>query len=281
MKNCYTYWLTSTAIVLCSVTGANTAKAVEGPHQQKAIRQMLNAASPAKGTKQRRIPRLEEDASEHSSSSVPEVQVRANGYHPIPDPLEGLNRKVFEFNETMDETFLSPVARTYRNAVPEWGRYRVGNVLSNLGEPVNFVNSILQGDVESIFTSFWRFTLNTTLGLGGLFDQASSWGLKEKRRDFDQTLANYGVGTGPYLVLPFFGPSTARGTVGRLGDVFADASTYASWPVAAGYRTTDIIHTRSEYLDLVDDIRRDSFDPYATFKSAYTQRRAKLIENKK
>lgn len=247
-----------------------------GSNDDRVVKNMLKEAADGKISER---PKLAQNLPEEEFSDIPPVLVTGEEIKPVPDPIEGFNRAMFQFNETVDELFLEPVARGYRAAVPKWGRDRVGDFVSNVSTPVVFVNSALQGDVNNMFTSFWRFVLNTTIGIGGLFDQAGEWGLPERKEDFDQTLGYYGVGTGPYIVWPILGPSTLRGTFGIAGDALANPSTYTSWPLAAGYRAADIVDTRERLLDPIDDMRRESFDPYSTVKSAYTQRRAKMIEN--
>ncbi len=197
----------------------------------------------------------------------------------IEDPFEGANRNVFGFNEGVDEMFLEPVSRGYVAVVPEWGRNRVGNFLSNLDEPVTFVSSVLQGDVDNAFTSFWRFVINSTIGIGGLFDQAQYAGLEKREEDFGQTLAVGGADSGSYVVLPLLGPSSVRDTVGLVVDSFINPFNYVSGGLIAARAITDAVNSRSNALELTDEIERTSFDPYATFKSAYTQQRADAVRN--
>ncbi len=193
------------------------------------------------------------------------------------DPWHGFNMAMFKFNNALDQYLVEPLARSYRFAVPQWGRDRVSNVFSNLGEPRNFVNSLLQGDVEGMFRSFWRFTINTTFGVAGINDVASGFGLKQKQKGFSQTMALYGIGSGPYLVLPFYGPSTARDAFGLGGDVAANPVTYTedAWPYIIG--GVDLIQQRESILDYTDDVKRNSFDVYSTYKSAYLQNRKKKV----
>lgn len=197
------------------------------------------------------------------------------------DPLEGFNRAVFEFNDTLDHILLKPVARVYVKAVPTYGRQRVTNVLNNLMEPVNMANAVMQGDPEQSFTSLWRFVLNTTLGIGGIFDFADvNGGLKYRSEDFGQTLACWGIGSGPYLVLPLFGPSSIRDTSGMVADRFIDPLTYYEherWLYIRG--GVAAINGRAHALPFTDDVERNSFDPYTSYKSSYVQYRADAIKN--
>ncbi len=277
MMRCRLGLVTVAALSCFSVV---TAKAAENASvsEERAMKKMLSAAADEKPGRQ---PKLAQNLSESEDdfSDIPPVLVTGEEIRPVPDPLEGFNRTVFRFNETVDEVVLEPVAKGYRKVMPEWGRERVSHFVGNLNTPIIFVNSALQGDVNNMFTAFWRFVLNSTIGIGGAFDQATEWGLPERREDFDQTLGFYGLGTGPYIVWPLLGPSTLRGTFGMVGDALASPSTYVSWPVAVSTRAAEMIDTREKLIEPIDDMRRDSFDPYSTVKSAYSQRRAKMIEN--
>ena len=200
------------------------------------------------------------------------------------DPIEPINRAIFKFNQVVDGVALKPVSQIYRGVVPQWGRDRVSNFLYNVSEPVTVVNSVFQGDPENAFTSVWRFIINTTFGVLGTFDAATEIGLKPRKEDFGQTLAVWGVGEGPYIVLPIIGPSSGRDTVGLGVD-------YATNPINWG-RYTDseervalyvakAIDTRTSILDITDDIERTSLDPYASYRSLYLQKRRADARNGK
>ena len=136
------------------------------------------------------------------------------------DPWEGFNRAMFSFNDTLDAYFLKPVAKGYKNVTPEFMQTGVSNFFSNLGEISNLTNSGLQGKKNAFVASTWRFVINSTIGVFGLFDVASSLGVRKYDEDFGQTLGYWGVSSGPYLVLPFLGPSTVRDTGGIAVDFF-------------------------------------------------------------
>lgn len=196
------------------------------------------------------------------------------------DPLETMNRGIYAFNDVFDRFLLAPVARGYRSAVPEYGRQRVTNVLANLKQPVIFLNSVLQADPENAFSSFWSFMLNTTLGIGGLFDFADvNTDLKVRDEDFGQTLGVWGVGPGPYIVLPILGPSSLRDTVGLAGDWFSDPFNYLDDEIVITRTVIRAIDARANTLDLTDEINEKSFDPYATFRSGYLQKREAQVQN--
>ena len=142
------------------------------------------------------------------------------------DPYENVNRKVFAFNEFMDKWLLKPVAKGYRFITPSFVDTGVSNFFDNLGEVRNLVNGGLQGDGNHALTSTGRLLVNSTVGLGGLFDVASEWGLEERKEDFGQTLAVWGVGDGPYIVLPFLGGGNLRDSFSRIPDVYLSPVTY-------------------------------------------------------
>ncbi len=197
------------------------------------------------------------------------------------DPLEPLNRAVYRFNYVVDGVVLKPAAQIYRGVVPTKGREMVTNVLENIYAPVTVANSVLQGDPQNSFASFWRFILNSTFGVLGLFDAASEMGLKSRTTDFGQTLAIYGFGSGPYVVLPIIGPSNARDTVGRVGDVFMNPFNYIDDGVSLTIWSATAVDKRSNNMKLLDDIYSSSLDPYSTFRSGYTQHRSAAISRAK
>lgn len=194
------------------------------------------------------------------------------------DPLEPMNRGIYQFNYAFDTVLLRPTTQLYRFAIPESGRDMVSNFMGNLYTPVTFANSVLQLDPQNSFASLWRFIINSTFGLGGVFDVASEAGLKARTTDFGQTLGIYGAGPGPYIVLPIIGPSNGRDAIGRLADAFTNPFNYADepWPYVMWGATA--VDKRSENMKLLDDIYNTSLDPYATMRSAYTQKRASDIK---
>jgi len=152
-------------------------------------------------------------------AAVPAARTTANPMAAY-DPWSGFNRHMYRFNAWFDDTLLLPVVHGYRAVTPRPVRHSVGNFFGNLGEINTFANAVLQLKPRSALTSFWRFAINTTVGIGGLFDPASAIGLLPVHEDFGQTLATYGVATGPYLVLPFLGPSTLRDSFGLASDQY-------------------------------------------------------------
>jgi phospholipid-binding lipoprotein MlaA len=205
------------------------------------------------------------------------------------DPLESVNRGIFWFNRMFDQVLLKPITQGYRFVVPEKGREMVDNFVSNLYTPVVLVNSVMQRDPQNSFATGWRFILNTTFGVGGLFDFASAVGLHNRPADLGETMAFYGVGPGPYVYLPFIGPSDLRDSFGRLGDAFMMPTNYApSWFkggdgywIEYGTWGLTAIDERSKNWSLINDLYSNSLDPYTTFRSAYTQKRASDIRRAK
>lgn len=195
-----------------------------------------------------------------------------------PDPWEPFNRAMFKVHNVLDQVIVRPIASIYNGVVPEPGRKAVSNVLVNLRAPIDLTNSVLQGDVQNSFATFWKFTLNTTVGLGGIYDFAGhEGGLKTRQADFGETLALCGVPSGPYLFLPLVGPSTLRDTAGRGVDLAFDPFTYTGDEWRWLTYTKDgliLVDFRSQNMKLIDDVNRNSLDPYVTYRSGYLQHRS-------
>ncbi|WP_376803703.1 VacJ family lipoprotein, partial [Candidatus Raskinella chloraquaticus] len=209
----------------------------------------------------------------------------ANAGAVIDDPLEPVNRAVFEFNQFVDGLLLKPIAGLYRVMVPPPVRDLIGGVLDNMGEPVNFANNLLQGDVTAATETLGRFAINTTAGVGGMFDVASEVGLNENHGDFGQTLNSWGLGSGPYLVLPLLGPSNLRDAVGFGVDSLTSPWGYIAQTgpqqtedlfdgVSAGARFLD---RRSENIENLENIEKGAIDFYATLRSVFTQFRNRQL----
>ncbi|MFW3616250.1 MlaA family lipoprotein [Billgrantia antri] len=187
------------------------------------------------------------------------------------DPWEGFNRQVFSFNEAIDRTVLKPVARGYRAVTPQPVQTGVGNFFSNLGEIRTTLNSLLQGKPANAGLSTSRFLINTTVGIAGLWDFATHMGITADEEDFGQTLGVWGVGEGPYLVLPLLGPSTVRDTSGLPLDAYTYPLTYVEDDkVRYGLTALRIVDVRAGFLDQEELIRGDR---YVFIRDAYLQRR--------
>ncbi len=190
------------------------------------------------------------------------------------DRWENFNRGVYKVNDTVDRAALKPTAKGYKKITPGWLRSGIGNFFSNLEYPATIINQFLQGKGVTGLKDTGRFLLNTTLGIAGIFDVATPIGLDAHDEDFGQTLAVWGVNSGPYLTLPLFGPSTVRDAPSRVIDYFFDPLTFADvpWEAQWGERVLNTVHTRAELLTLDPTLQR-AFDPYAFIRDAWLQRR--------
>ena len=196
----------------------------------------------------------------------------------IYDPFEPLNRSVLTFNQHVDRYFLNPVVKGYRVLVPEFFRGRIYSAVQNLSEPVIVFNALLQMNIEGANASFWRFAVNSSLGFAGTMDIANYAGLSRQPEDFGQTLGKYGIGAGPYLVLPLMGSSNTRDFVGLGVDIFTDPFNYIfEDELLAASIATGAIATKDAFFDLEQSLQADSFDYYASLRSIYQQRRISQI----
>lgn len=193
------------------------------------------------------------------------------------DPWEGMNRGIFRFNDWTDARILRPTAVAYQTHVPGPIRQGVGNVFDNVGTPAVAVNQLLQGKPVRALSDGARFLLNTTVGLGGIFDVASGAGLKKHTEDFGQTFGRWGVGSGYYVVLPVMGSSNVRDAVGRVFDSFANPLRLLSPDTTrAGVVALSVVDLRADLLG-VDELVVG--DRYVFFRDAYEQRRTYLIND--
>jgi len=200
------------------------------------------------------------------------------------DPLEPLNRGAYFVHDGIDTLVLRPAAEIYRVFLPPEVRTAVRNVLANLRTPVILANDLLQGETQRAATTTGRFLVNTTIGIGGIFDRATDFGLIGHTEDFGQTLAVWGAPEGPYLFIPVLGPSSPRDVVGFAGDTALNPLTYTgsgeTWEAINITRTaTTALSTREGLIEPIDQVRATSLDPYATIRSAYRQRRVVEIRN--
>jgi phospholipid-binding lipoprotein MlaA len=194
------------------------------------------------------------------------------------DPLERLNRATFAFNDALDRTVATPLAKGYNRVVPGPVRTGVSNFFSNLGDVVIMINSFAQGRVADGVSDVMRIAVNTVLGIGGLIDIASPAGLEKHDQDFGLTLGHYGVPPGPYLVLPLFGPSTFRDTANVVGDVWAAPLGYLPPGERNPLFVTNFISTRARYLGATDLLSAAALDKYAFVRDAYLGRRRSQLQ---
>lgn len=196
------------------------------------------------------------------------------------DPLEPVGRKVFAFDVFLDRTLLKPIAYVYKEAVPGQARTLLRNFLRNLRSPVVLANDVMQGEFDRAGDTALRCLMNSGIGLFGIVDVAAGFGIPSHNEDFGQTLAVWGVGEGPYLVLPLLGPSTPRAAAGRVADLVFDPLTYLA---AGSFRYTrmgaQLVDARALNYNQLEEIERGAIDHYATVRSLYRQWRAREIRN--
>jgi phospholipid-binding lipoprotein MlaA len=201
------------------------------------------------------------------------------------DPLEPLNRHIFDFNLFLDRTVIKPVAEGYRDVIPEFARNGVRHFLKNLGEPVIFANNVMQGQFARADHAMGRFLMNSVFGLGGIMDVASNHGLPRESGDFGQTLYSWGVPDGPYLVLPILGPSNPRDAIGMGVDGYMDPWGYLASDYGAGNSATwgrylaTGIDERAQNIETLDELQRSAIDFYAELRSLFRQHRASELRH--
>ncbi len=194
------------------------------------------------------------------------------------DPLESFNRGVYSFNEGIDQAVFKPVATVYKDYTPQLVRTGVGNFLGNLEDAWSFVNSALQFKLRHALDNFFRFGVNSTMGLFGVLDVASEMQIERHSEDFGQTLGVWGVGTGPYVMLPFFGPSTLRDTAALPVDFNGDlASQTSNIPTRNSLRALNVIDTRANLLGLSSSLDEVALDKYSFTRDAFLQRRRNAV----
>ena len=205
-------------------------------------------------------------------------------YEEVNDPLEPWNRGVHAFNQTAEKWVLKPVAKGYRYIVPSFFRDAVSSFFDNLTQPVHFANALLQCQFKDAGNILGRFATNSLFGFFGLFDVATEAGLSNPSNDFGQTLAKWGWDGdgGPYIVLPFLGPSNVRDGIGTGVDMLANPLGWALWnenELHYGLVALDAISTRERALDLLDDLEKSSTDYYATLRTMSRQNRKKKLNS--
>jgi phospholipid-binding lipoprotein MlaA len=197
------------------------------------------------------------------------------------DPWEPFNERMFEVNRNLDRYVLKPAAQAYDRVVPDDVQRMVSNAFDNLGAVKRMVNSLLQAKWDGAAREMSRFLVNTTVGVGGLFDMGRAAGIEKSNEDFGQTLGVYGAGPGPYLILPLFEPMTVRDGIGKGVDSVLDPLT---WMVSLGIlervamKATDVVNERSLNLELFQGFEETVIDMYSAVRHAYLERRRNLIK---
>ena len=211
-----------------------------------------------------------------------------------PDPLEPVNRITFGFNRVIDGLILKPFAALYEDVVHDTAKEAVRNVVSNAFEPVGVVNHTLQGEGERAGKTVARFVINTTIGFFGLMDAADGMGLPKATTSMNETFATWGIGTGPYIVLPVLGPSSLRDTVGKVGDYYSNPFYYVTrnkhrahnrhrqqWLLLEAIYGLDALERRRQVLGPLRDLERMSSDFYVGMRSVFFQKQAALEKKAK
>lgn len=197
---------------------------------------------------------------------------------PKADPFEAANRATYAFNDALDRAVLEPVAKGYQAITPDFFRSGVSNAFTNVGDVAVGINNLLQGKPTDAATDIGRFLVNSTLGILGLFDVATPMGLEKHEEDFGQTLGKWGVGSGPYLVVPFMGPSTLRDSVGRSVDSYAGyAKQIDHIPTRNSAYTLEVLQIRTNLLGAGKALDEAALDKYQFLRDAYLQRRLRMI----
>ena len=222
-------------------------------------------------------------AKKPKSESITDEEIIAANEASANDPFEPLNRLIFGFNEVLDMVVLSPISYTYRAIVPDPVRTGISGVIANIKSPITFANDLLQGNPERAKTTLMRFLINSTAGMGGFVDAAAAGGFEKHTEDFGQTLAVWGIGSGPYLVAPVFGPMTPRHLVGRVVDTATAPTTWILADLSLLERSSptiaDLVTGHEAILDDVKILRETSPDLYASVRDIYRQSRKSAVFN--
>ncbi|MFM6961933.1 MAG: VacJ family lipoprotein [Polynucleobacter victoriensis] len=198
------------------------------------------------------------------------------------DPFESINRAVFTFNENADEYVIKPAAEAYQFVLPEFVRTGVTNFFSNIGDIFVAVNNLLQGKPGNAANDIGRFLVNSTIGILGLFDVATEAGLEKNKEDFGQTLGVWGVPSGPYVVLPLFGPSSIRDTAGLVVDIKTDFilnSNQLNHDQKVGSTVLRVVNQRANLLNASQLLEDAAFDKYSFLRDSYLQRRFNQVHD--
>lgn len=202
------------------------------------------------------------------------------------DPYEDFNRSMLDFNLGVDKVVFEPVSKGYTAVTPEWGRDRVSDFFVNLGEPISFINAVLQGNGEAAVDTATRFAVNSTFGLAGLFDVAGMEGIERHKEDFGQTLAVWGVDSGPYLVMPFLGSTNPRDLTGFVFDRAVNPTNFIEYAddseddtaIRVGLGILNGINSRSNVQDQIETLRSQP-EPYVALRRTHTAQRDAAIRN--
>lgn len=200
-------------------------------------------------------------------------------YPPIADPLESFNRAMFNFNDKVFVYIFRPIATAYKKVVHEEIRLSIKNVFANALSPVKLFSSMIQGDLDKSVRVLGRLVINTTVGLGGLFDVAKYYDIESVNENFDQALGYHGVPTGPYIVLPIFGPSSGRSALSSVVDALLNPLVFVSptFLIGSGITTGKLVNDTSFNIDAYDDLKDSAIDPYISIRDFNHQYREGLV----
>ena len=215
-----------------------------------------------------------------ATAPPPEDKEAVAAFKEANDPYEPFNRAMLDFNLALDKAILRPVTSVYLEVVPDPLQTNVHNFLQNLRGPVIFANDLFQGELDRAGTALLRFTMNSTFGILGINDFAAEVGIEKHDEDFGQTLAIWEVDSGPYLVLPIFGPSSPRDGVGLLADTLIDPFTWLTpleYRIGRSFGTA--VDKRARNFDQINDLEKNSLDFYSAVRSLYRQKRRDEIRN--
>jgi phospholipid-binding lipoprotein MlaA len=202
----------------------------------------------------------------------------SGGYSDPRDPLEPYNRAVFKFNTDFDNAFIKPAAKGYKYVTPEPVDRGITNFFNNIDDITSAVNNLLQFKLSRFGTDLGRLAVNSTVGLLGVLDVATNMGLPSYKEDFDQTLGYWGFGPGPFFVIPILGPSSIRGVVGWVGDIYTDPLfSEARKEIYWGAIALRVIDRRADLLKATDILEEAAMDPYSFTRDAYLQRRRSKV----
>ena len=228
------------------------------------------------------MPILKKNAAAIVVSSLVLLSGCASTTAPKADPLEDLNRATYAFNDAVDNAVFTPVAKGYRAVTPGFFRAGVTNFFTNIGDVATSLNNVLQGKASDAASDVGRFFINSTLGVLGLFDVATPMGLEKHNADFGQTMGKWGVGSGPFLMLPLMGPSTLRDAAGRPVDAYAGYFRYVDHiPTRNVAFGTEVIDLRTNLLGASTTLDTAALDKYQFIRDAYLQRRLRSIHEGK
>ena len=258
------------AICACPSPGASAEEPTPGPEAVSGGGQETAEAQGASVEPQGAAPGDADDSAFADVDPLPEKPLVL-----VADPIEPVNRAFFVFNDRFYFWLLKPVARGYAFVVPEFVRIGIRNVLTNVVMPVRLVNSLLQGKVKGAGRELARFTINSTIGMAGLFDTAKNdWKIETSEEDTGQTLGAWGLGHGAYLVLPFLGPSSLRDAAGLGADTFFNPQTYlVDFETGVAIRAGKAVNDTSLHMGEYEDIKAAAIDPYLAVRDGYVQYR--------